>query len=79
MAMSVIRYSERPELWEDTAAVSEAVWPEYNQHGEVLERYWGGLFDESPEFQFVLYGTTRTASRPKATPFPVLGMGRPKG
>jgi GNAT superfamily N-acetyltransferase len=55
MATSVIRYAERPELWEDTAAVSQAVWPEYNQHGEVLERYWGKLFDEFPEFQFVLY------------------------
>jgi GNAT superfamily N-acetyltransferase len=55
MAMTVIRYSERPELWDETAAVSQAVWPEYNQHGEVLERYWGRLFDEFPEFQFVLY------------------------
>ena len=31
------------------------MWPEYNQHGEVLNRYWGGLFDEFPEFQFVLH------------------------
>jgi GNAT superfamily N-acetyltransferase len=55
MAMTVIRYSERPALWEDTAAVSHEVWPEYNHHGEVLNRYWGRLFDEFAEFQFVLY------------------------
>src|SRR5512142_823250 len=55
MAITVIRYSERPELWADTDAVSQAVWPEYNNHGEVLNRYWGRLFEEFPDFQFVLY------------------------
>jgi hypothetical protein len=55
MAITVIRYSERPELWEDTEAVSQAVWPEYNHHGEVLNRYWDRLFEDFPEFQFVLY------------------------
>ena len=55
MAITVMRYSERPDLWADTDAVSQAVWPEYNNHGEVLNRYWGRLFEEFPEFQFVLY------------------------
>jgi hypothetical protein len=55
MAITVIRYSECPELWEDSDAVSRAVWPEYNLHGDVLGRYWGRLFEELPEFQFVLY------------------------
>ena len=49
MAITVIRYSERPELWADTDAVSQAVWPEYNSHGEVLGRYWGGQNDQDPE------------------------------
>ena len=31
------------------------MWPEYNHHGEVLNRYWGRLFEDFPEFQFVLY------------------------
>ena len=53
--MIVVRYSQRPELWDNTAAVTEEVWPEYNQHGEVLDRYWGRLFEEFGEFQFVLY------------------------
>ena len=43
MPFTVIRYSERPEPWDNTDAISQAVWPEYNQHGEVLGRYeWDG-------------------------------------
>jgi GNAT superfamily N-acetyltransferase len=52
---TVIRYTERPELWENTAAISEEVWPEYNRHGEVLGRYWERLFDEFTEYQFALH------------------------
>jgi hypothetical protein len=55
MSVTVIRYAERPELWEDSEALSRAVWPEYNQHGDVLNRYWGRLLEDFPEFQFVLY------------------------
>jgi GNAT superfamily N-acetyltransferase len=55
MAFSVIRYPERPALWEDTADISDEVWPEYNQHGEVVGPYWGRLFDEFPDFQFALF------------------------
>ena len=54
MSVRVIRYVERPELWEDTDATSSEVWPEYNCHGDVLNRYWGRLFEDFPEFQFVL-------------------------
>jgi hypothetical protein len=31
------------------------IWPEYNLHGDVMNRYWGRLTDELPDFQFVLY------------------------
>jgi GNAT superfamily N-acetyltransferase len=55
MPATVIRFSERPEHWQDGEALSQAVWPEYNHHGEVLNRYWDMLFAEFPEFQFVLY------------------------
>ena len=54
MSVRVIRYVERPELWEDTGATSSEVWPEYNRHGDVLNRYWGRLLEDFPEFQFVL-------------------------
>ena len=55
MAMAVIRYSERPELWKDTAAITREVWPEYNLHSEDPHGYWGRLFDEFAHLQFVLY------------------------
>lgn len=55
MPFTVIRYTERPELWENTDAISEEVWPEYNLNGEVLGRYWERLFEEFPGYQFALY------------------------
>ena len=55
MSVAVVRYSERPELWQDSGHISEEVWPEYNLHGDVLNAYWGRLPDEFPDSQFVLY------------------------
>jgi GNAT superfamily N-acetyltransferase len=55
MSVEIVRYSVRPELWSDTAEISQEVWPEYNQHGDVLNRHWGRLLDEFPDCQFVLY------------------------
>jgi hypothetical protein len=46
--------AERPDLWERGIA-SEAVWPEYNLHGDVLNEWWGYLDEELPDYQFVLY------------------------
>lgn len=51
----VIRYSERPELWDSISDLSAEVWPEYNVHGESLNRYWPRLYQTFPEWQFVLY------------------------
>ena len=46
--------AERPDLttlgWERTRDTI----PEYNNHGDVLNRYWGRLTEERPEFQFHL-------------------------
>jgi hypothetical protein len=46
--------AERPDLWERGIA-SESVWPEYNLHGDVLNRWWGHLDTDLAEFQFLLY------------------------
>jgi hypothetical protein len=46
--------AERPDLWERGIA-SESVWPEYNLHGDELNRWWQHLDAELPDFQFVLY------------------------
>ena len=51
----VFRYSERPELWDTISGLTDEVWPEYNQHGDTLNSYWGDLYDCFPDWQFVLY------------------------
>jgi hypothetical protein len=40
-----VRYRERPELWDAISGLSSEVWPEYNQHGQTLNRYWAQLYD----------------------------------
>jgi hypothetical protein len=77
MSVTVIRYAERPELWEHSDALSRAVWPEYNQHGDVLNRYWGRLLEDFPSSSSSCT-TTGTGCWPRATPCRVLGMGPPR-
>ena len=48
--------AERPDLVEPGWAATRDVIPEYNNHGDVLNRYWGRLTEERPEFQFHLVG-----------------------
>jgi len=38
------------------AGSTDDLFPEYNQHGDVLGLYWGRLIEERPEFQFHLVG-----------------------
>jgi len=54
MTFTMHTASERPDLWE-RGIPSETVWPEYNLHGDVLNRWWGYLDEELPDYQFVLY------------------------
>jgi hypothetical protein len=53
MALTMHTAAERPDLWERGIA-SESVWPEYNLHGDVLNRWWWHLDEDLPDFQFVL-------------------------
>jgi GNAT superfamily N-acetyltransferase len=48
--------AERPGLAEPAWELTRDVLPEYNNHGDVLNRYWGRLTEELPEFQFHLVG-----------------------
>lgn len=54
--MNTVTVAERPDLvgpaWERTRDTL----PEYNNHGDVLNIYWGRLTEERPEFQFHLLG-----------------------
>jgi len=55
MGVAAVRYSDRPQLWGRIGGLSAEVWPEYNRHGDVLNRYWDRLYEDFPEYQFVLY------------------------
>ena len=57
----MLRYSERPELWDNVRDLSDEVWPEYNVHGETLNYYWAQLYDVFPEWQFEWETWTRMA------------------
>ena len=49
MTFTMHTAAERPDLWE-RGIPSESVWPEYNMHGDVLNRWWGHLDEDLPEW-----------------------------
>jgi hypothetical protein len=51
----IVRYSQRPGLWEGISGLSGEVCPEYNQNGDTLNHYWAQLYDVFPDWQFVLW------------------------
>lgn len=54
--METVTVAERPDLAERAWERTRDVLREYNKHGDVLNRYWGRLTEERPEFQFYLVG-----------------------
>jgi hypothetical protein len=58
--LSLHTAAERPDLWERGIPSSD-VWPEYNLHGDVLNRWWGLLDEEMADYQFVLYDAAADA------------------
>jgi hypothetical protein len=52
--MEVVTVEERPDLIERAFEGTYDTLREYNHHGDVLNRYWGRLTEEPPEFQFHL-------------------------
>jgi hypothetical protein len=75
----VVRYSERPELWDSIGDLSGEVWPEYNLHGETLNHYWSQLYDVFPEWQFVLLDPADQAVLAEGHTIPVAWDGTDSG
>jgi GNAT superfamily N-acetyltransferase len=50
-----VSYELAPERWDLMPDIGVEVWPEYNRHGDVLNRYWGRLYQDFPAFQFALF------------------------
>ncbi len=53
-APRLLTVAERPDLVDRAWELTQDTLPEYNNHGDVLNRYWGRLTEELPEFQFQL-------------------------
>jgi GNAT superfamily N-acetyltransferase len=52
--MNTATVADRPDLVEPAWERTRDTLPEYNNHGDVLNVYWGRLTEERPEFQFHL-------------------------
>ncbi len=72
-------YSDRPELWAQIEDLGSEVWPEYNMHGDVMNLYWGRLYDTFPDFQFVLYDDESDEVLAEAHTMPCIWDGTDEG
>src|SRR5262249_47180014 len=79
MGPQVVRYSERPELWDAITGLSNEVWPEYNQHGATLNHYWDQLYEIFPDWQFVLYDPGHETVLAEGHTIPVMWDGTDAG
>jgi hypothetical protein len=68
MGLAVASAAERPELIEPAWERMRDVLPEYNNHGDVLNVYWGRLLDEVPEFQFHVVDGDEPVARARSIP-----------
>lgn len=79
MGIEVVRYSERPELWEQLHGLAEEVWPEYSLHGDVINQYWARLYEAFPEWQFAIYDDSDKTALAEGQTIPVSWDGTDDG
>lgn len=63
--------AERPDLWGRAEDELGAVWPEYNQHGDVSGQYFSVLFPRFARLQVLFFDreTDRVVARGRTIPF----------
>jgi GNAT superfamily N-acetyltransferase len=66
--VEIATVAERPELIELGWELTRGTLPEYNNHGDVLNRYWGRLAEERPDFQFHLLADGDLVARARSIP-----------
>jgi hypothetical protein len=59
---------DRPDLVDPAWELTKDVLPEYNNHGDVLNRYWGRLLPERPDFQFHVVDGEEIVARARTVP-----------
>ena len=66
--MEIATVRDRPELVERGWELTRDTLPEYNNHGDVLNRYWPRLTEELPDFQFHLVEGGEVVARARTIP-----------
>lgn len=66
--MKTVTVAERPDLVEPGWVATRDTLPEYNDHGDVLNRYWSRLTEERPEFQFHIVEGDDILARARSIP-----------
>jgi hypothetical protein len=66
--MHVVTVRERPDVVERAWELTKDTLPEYNNHGDVLNRYWGRLTEELPDFQFHVLDGDEPVGRARTIP-----------
>jgi L-amino acid N-acyltransferase YncA len=51
----VITPIDYPDYQDRISQISEEIWPEFMLKDPLAEKYWGGLFDHFPEYQFAIF------------------------
>ncbi len=66
--LRALTVAERPDLMDPAWDATKDQFPEYNNHGDVLNRYWGRLTEERAEFQFHLVEGDEILARARCVP-----------
>ncbi len=53
MGVVAVPYSEGFDRYQRLGGTD--IWPEYNLHGDVVNQFWNRLYEEFPDYQFILY------------------------
>ncbi len=69
--VAVFTAEERPDLWEEAERTFPLVWPEYNLHGDMADRYFGALYPRHAHLQVLVHDAAagRVVARGRAIPF----------
>ncbi len=68
MRPRAVTVRERPDLSERAWELTGDTIPEYNNHGDVLNRYWWRLIEERPDFQFHMLEDGEPVVRARSIP-----------
>jgi hypothetical protein len=65
----LVTVADDPRIRSRWGEVRDGTFAEYNQHGDVLNEYWGRLFDDKPDFQFLLLDGNTPVGLGQTIPF----------